>query len=58
MTILEYDKMFQAKKEEKKKTVIENAKQKISEYAEKQDTASYLYWRAYLDGAEAQKKEI
>lgn len=38
-------------------TVIEFAEKRLNESCLNDDDESVLYWRAYLDGAMAQKKE-
>ena len=39
-------------------TVIEFAEKRLNESCLNDDDEAVLYWRVYLDGARAQKKEI
>ena len=39
-------------------TVIEFAEKRLNESCLNDDDEAVLYWRAYLDGARAQKKEV
>ena len=39
-------------------TVIEFAEKRLNESCINDDDEAVLYWRAYLDGARAQKKEV
>ena len=39
-------------------TVIEFAEERLNESCISDDDEAALYWRAYLDGARAQKKEV